>query len=369
MPVPTIAEVLGGLDAAIDPSRAAGWDAGGLQVGDAEAPVRRLGVCHEVTDKVVAAAEADPPDLLVVYHPLIFRALTGVRAGPGSEGRVFRLLRAGVAVAVVHTAFDAAPGGAADALAAAVGLTDSVPFGPIHPAGQVKVVTFVPAEVVEEVAATMAAAGAGRIGAYTGCSFRSEGTGAFEAPAGASPVTGSAGAVNREPEVRLEMIAPAGREGAVVAALVRAHPYEEPAFDVYEVRSNLGFGGRVGSLASPTSLSRFGAQVGSVLGDTGLRVSGAEDREIVRVAVIPGSGSSMLADAAATGADVFVTGDVAHHRAIEALDRGIALVDPGHAATERPGLARLRELAGMLGPEVVDLVHHDPTPWWRPVAR
>jgi dinuclear metal center YbgI/SA1388 family protein len=368
MPVPTVAEVLGRLAAAVDPGKAAGWDPGGLQLGDPGAPVRRMAVCHEVTEAVVAAAEVDPPDLLVTYHPLLFHPLTTVRAGPGPEGRAFRLLRAGVAVAVVHTAFDVVPGGAADALAVAVGLTDAVPFGPVRPADQIKVVTFLPAEGVEAVGAAMAAAGAGRIGAYTGCSFRSEGTGAFEAPAGSSPATGSAGAVNREPEVRLEMIAPARREAAVVAALARAHPYEEPAFDVYPVRSNLGFGGRVGSFAPATALSRFAGFVGSVLGDGGLRVSGDPDRPITRVAVVPGSGSSMIAEAAATGADAFVTGDVAHHRAVEALDRGLAVVDPGHAATERPGMARLVDLAASLGPDVIDLVRHDPTPWWSPVA-
>lgn len=363
MAAPTVSEVLALLGTHVDQDKAAGWDVSGLQLGDGAAAVDRLAVCHEVTEPVVAAVEQDPPDLLITYHPLLFRPVTSLRAGRSASGRAYRLIRAGVALAVAHTSFDAAPGGAADALAAALGLTDVTPFAPVPGQEQVKVVTFVPPDDVDRVAGAMAAAGAGTIGAYTGCSFRSEGVGAFEAAEHAQPVTGHAGAVNREAEVRVEMVAPAGREAAVVTALVRAHPYEEPAFDVYDVRSNSGFGGRIGTAIPGLTVGGLAERVGAQLGETGLRVSGQRDRFVERVAVVPGSGSSFLGAAAGAGANALVTGDVAHHRVIEALDRGMAVIDPGHAPTERPGMLRLVEIARSLGPEVVDLTDHDPTPW------
>lgn len=363
MAAPTVSDVLARVAAQIDPAKAAEWDVSGLQLGDSAAPIHRLAVCHEVTESVVTAVEHRPPDLLLTYHPLLFRPVTSLRAGRSPSGRALRLIRAGVSLGVVHTSFDVAPGGAADALAEALGLTGVAGFGPVTAAPQVKVVTFVPPDHVEQVTGAMAAAGAGIIGSYTGCSFRSEGVGAFEAAEHAQPVAGQAGAVNREPEVRVEMVAPASREGSVVGALARAHPYEEPAFDVYQVRSNAGFAGRVGEPGPGLTLSAIAERVATRLGEAGLRVSGDRDRVVERVAVVPGSGSSLLSAAVAAGADVVVTGDVTHHRAVEALDRGMAVIDPGHAPTERPGIERLVEIARSLGPEVVDLGDHDPTPW------
>ncbi len=341
---------------------AAGWDPSGLQLGDPAVELRRVGVCHEVTDVVVTAVESEPVDLLVTYHPLLFRPTTRLVAGPSPRGRAWRLARAGVCLAVAHTSFDVAPGGVADALADAVGLVDTEGFGVTDPAEQVKVVTFVPAEAVETVAAAMAAAGGGVIGTYSACSFRTEGTGAFVAGEGSAPVVGRLGAPSREPEVRIEMVAPAARRERVVAALVAAHPYERPAYDVYPVTANAGFVGRVGDLPSEVDLADFAAEVTERLGD-GSRVSGSGPMR--RVAVVPGSGSSLIEAAAAAGADVLVTGDVSHHRMVEAADLGLAVVDVGHAPSERPGMAVLRRAVATAAgeAELVDLTGYDPTPW------
>ncbi len=346
-------------------SDAAGWDVSGLQLGDPDAPVARVGVCHEVTDDVVAAVEGDPVDLLVTYHPLLFTPTVRLVAGRSPAGRAWRLIGAGVALAVAHTSFDVAPGGTADSLAGALELEDVSGFGPVVPGGQVKVVTFVPAEATETVAAAMAGAGGGVIGTYTACSFRAEGTGAFLAGAGSRPVVGDVGVPAREPEVRLEMVAPASRRDAVVAALVAAHPYERPAFDIYEVVANTGFVGRVGRLRDPLDLAGLARLVADRLGGDGLRVGGDRSRRIEWVAVVPGAGGSVLSAAASTGADAYVTGDVSHHRMVEARDRAVAVVDPGHAPTERPGVAALVAAVSeaAAGIDVVDLTGFDPTPW------
>lgn len=355
----TVGAFLGGLGVGFD--KAASWDPAPLQLGDPGAAVNTVGVCHEVTEAVVATVESNPVDLLVTYHPLLFKPTTRLTAGRSPAGRAYRLIRAGVALATIHTAFDAAPGGTADALAGALGLGDLRGFAPLAPAGQAKVVTFVPAAAVEAVASAMARAGAGVIGNYTGCSYRSEGMGTFLAQEGAAPVIGAVGAPSVEPETRLEMICPASKVDDVVAALAAAHPYEEPAFDVYDVRSNLGFLGRVGALADAAPFDRFVEHCGEVLGTTGLRASGSA--EVATVAVLPGSGGSFVKAAASAGADVFVTGDVFHHTMVEAADGGLAVIDPGHAPSERPGVAALRDRLAASGTEVVDLTDLDPTPW------
>jgi dinuclear metal center YbgI/SA1388 family protein len=325
--------------------------------------VRAVGVAHEVTDAVVAAIEREPVDLLVSYHPLLFEPTRSLVAGPGPEGRALRLLRAGVSVAVVHTNFDVAPGGSADALAEALALEGCTGFAPLQPPGSLKLATFVPAADAERVLDALAAAGAGRIGHYTHCSWRAEGLGTFFAPAGSDPAVGERGRLNREPEVRLEVVLPVALEGAVIAALRAAHPYEEPAYDVFRRRSEAGLLGRLGRVEPGTTLADLAGRVQETIGPAPLRVAGPGQREIGRVAVLPGAGSAYLDQARAAGAEAVVTGDVTHHRARAALDRGLSLIDPGHAATERPGLARLLVWSAALGSAVRSFLDLDPDPW------
>jgi dinuclear metal center YbgI/SA1388 family protein len=357
---PNVAAVLEHLAPAAPPGKAAGWDPVGLQLGDPGASVHRVGVCHEVTAPVVDAARDASIDLLISYHPLLFRPVGRITAGSGPAGRAYSLVRAGVAVAVVHTAFDVAPGGTADALADALNLADQSGFGPAWPSDSVRIVTFVPAGDADAVAAAMADAGAGRIGNYTHCSFRGPGTGVFFPGAGTDPAVGTPGRLETAPEVRLEMVAPRSHEAAVVAALVAAHPYEEPAYDVYERRGDAGMIGRIGSLERAEALEGLAARVGKILGGV-VRWAGEGTAPVQRVAVVPGSGGDLIG--AASGADVLVTGDVKHHAARAALETGMAVIDPGHAATERPGMARLYAAVRAVVEDAVDLTKLDADPW------
>lgn len=358
----TVGDVIAALGRAAPFDKAAGWDPVGLQVGDPGGPATRVGICHEVTEAVVGAVESDPVDLLITYHPLLFDPVRGLVAGRHPQGRALRLARAGVALAVVHTAFDVAPGGAADALAAALGLVETSGFGPLWGRDSVKVVTFAPEEAVAGIVAAMSHAGAGTIGGYSGCSFRSRGTGTFAAPSNASPAVGTAGESNTAAEIRVEMVAPASRVEAVASALVAAHPYEEPAYDIVERRGDAGFVGRVGRLTDPATVVELGARVAEVLGGV-VRVAAADPGPVHRVGVVPGSGGDLLASAADCGAHVVVTGDVGHHRARGGLDRGLSIIDPGHAATERPGLESLYAAVSAIAAEVRDLRQPDADPW------
>jgi dinuclear metal center YbgI/SA1388 family protein len=342
--------------------RAADWDTVGLILGDPGARVRRIAVCHEVTEGAVTALEAEPVDLLVSYHPLLFRPTQRLLAGPTPEGRALRLARAGIALAVAHTNFDVAPGGTADALADALGLTQVEGFGPISGSPTRKLVTFVPRDAADALLEALAEAGAARIGNYTHCSFRAEGTGTFFASEGSAPRAGKRGELSHEAEVRLELGIPPAREGEVVRALLRAHPYEEPAFDLYDRRGELRPAGRVG-VTPEASLGELAERVAESLHGSVPRIAGDRSRRVARVAVVPGSGEDLAEAAQAAGADVLVTGDLRHHAARRALNSGLALIDAGHAATERPGLERLLSLVAAQGVETASLLDRDCDPW------
>jgi len=357
----TIAEFLDVLARQMPLDKAASWDPVGLQLGDGGAEATSVSVCHEVTPEVVAAAESEQPSLLISYHPLLFGPVTRLILEESAAGRAFRLTRAGVALAVVHTAFDVAPGGGADALASAIGLENTIGFAPVWGPDSVKVTTFVPPESVEHVAAAMSSAGAGQIGNYSACSFRVEGTGMFVAEEGAEPTFGVLGETTKAGEVRLEMSVPRSRVAGVAAALSAAHPYEEPAFDVVDRVGDAGMAARVGTMAPDTTLGDLAATVESALGSAP-RVAGDPLSPVGRAAVVPGSGSDLFEDALAAGAQAIVTADVSHHRARHALELGLAVIDPGHAATERPGVARLYAAVQHVAP-AANLIDHDPDPW------
>lgn len=359
--MPTVSDAIDSLSGLA--AGAAAWDPVGLQVGDPTAPVRSVAVCHEVTDAVIDAALAEGTDLLVAYHPLLFSPTTRLVAGSGAPGRAHRLIAGGVSLFVVHTGWDTTDGGAADALAEALGLGDVEPFGADDGAASFKLITFLPESHVSGFMAALARAGAGTIGEYTSCGFITAGTGTFVPSADATPFVGERAEHNAVPEVRVEMIVPASRRESVVRALLAAHPYEEPAFDLVTLHPASVFVGRVGTIET-TTLGDLEETCRAVLGFDGVRRAGPASMAVSRVAVVPGSGSGMLGSAGAAGADVLVTGDVGHHRAVEALEAGVVMLDVGHAPSEGPGMAALvAAVSDLLGMPVTDLTGVGTNPW------
>jgi len=235
----------------------------GLQLGDPQRPGGRVAVAHEVTAALLAEAVDAGAQVIVTYHPLVFRPLSTVTAEPGAEGRVLALIEAGIAVIAMHTNWDAAPGGTADALADAVDLEDVEPF-PVEsaPVGPDSMGHAVPV---------------GRIGRF------------------------------------------AGSADELRATIAR-------------------------SLSADARVAGLG---------TSCR----------RIATVPGSGGSFVDAAIAAGAEVLITGDVSHHQARRATDHGMAIVDAGHAATERAGVRALYAAVGEIAAEPIDLTHVDVSPW------
>ena len=336
-----VGDVIAALEAAYPPALAADWDAVGLVCGDPDEPVSSVLVAVDPVPETVAEAVGD--QLLVTHHPLLLRGVHGVGADTPKGALVHRLIRSGTALFTAHTNADAADPGVSDALAAAIGLAVEGPLVIAPMPALDKIVTFIPVgPAITAVHDALSAAGAGAIGDYSHCSFATAGTGQFKPLAGANPVIGEIGRLERVAETRLEMVLPRGKRSAVVAALRASHPYEEPAFDVLELAelpSSRGLG-RIGTLAEPEPLSAFTARVAASLPATawGVRAAGDPDRTIERVAVCGGAGDSALDAATAAGVDAYVTADLRHHPASEHVLRpgAPALVDVAHWASEWP---------------------------------
>jgi dinuclear metal center YbgI/SA1388 family protein len=348
---PTLADVVAALERRYPLQAAESWDAVGLVTGDPAQPVRRVLFAVDPVAAVADEALAWGADLLVTHHPLFLRAVHSFAATTFKGAVAHGLVRGGVALWAGHTNADAAAGGVAEALAEAIGLVDLAPLvaAPRDPLD--KIVVMVPVGHAEAMVDALAAAGAGALGEYSRAAFTSTGEGTFVPGDGAHPAIGAPGVRETVVEARIEMVAPRGRRGAVVAALRAAHPYEEPAFDVLEeaaLAAGTGLG-RVGRLPEPQRLADFAARVAAAIPATvqGVRYAGDPGLVVRTVAVLAGAGDGEFDAVRAAGVDAYVTSDLRHHPASEARERALfdgrgtpALVDTAHFASEWPWLER-----------------------------
>jgi dinuclear metal center YbgI/SA1388 family protein len=320
------------------------WDNVGLLIGDERQEVSKALLAIDYTPEVAAEAQREKCELVIAYHPPIFSPIKRLTA----PDLIFDAARRGVAIYSPHTALDVAPGGTNDLLADILGLEDRTPLRLIEIKGREhKLSVFVPQEALEKVANALFDAGAGGIGRYTRCSFRSPGTGTFMGDESTNPTIGKPGVYEETPEIKLELLCPIGRVAQVIGALRKSHPYEEPAFDLVPlVAPAEGLGqGRIGHV-TPTALSALLMRIKEDLSLSHLLVAGPTEGTISRAAVLAGAGREHLKDAIAQGAQLYLTGEIPHHDALVAAKAGVTVVATLHSNSERASLKRLRDRLG-----------------------
>ena len=344
------------LDSIAPTGLAQDWDNVGLLVGDPAAPIRRILACIDLTPAVVEESIRKRIDLILAYHPPIFKPISTLRADSSdTDAVVFRCIQHGMAIYATHTALDAAEDGTNDVIAALCGIHETQPLEHVDEPGihEMKLVTFVPADRVDPIAEALFAAGAGRIGDYDQCSFRSLGQGTFFGGESTKPSVGRRGLLERVDEVRLETVVPATILPAVVNALMTAHPYDEPAFDLYPLKPRPVRGiGRVGKLPRPLSLSALAGKLKKKMDAGGVQIVGAPRRAVDRAIIVVGAAGSLPFRNPLRSKDVIVTGEIRHHDALTIERRGCSAIALGHWTSERPVLAPLTQRIKALLPGI-----------------
>ncbi len=351
--------------------RAEAWDRVGMLVGDPDAEVRGVVCALDPTVSTIAEAAATGANVLLTHHPVFLEPPVAIRSdASGGGAAVFAALSAGVALINAHTNLDR------DEVAQRLipERLDLEPMRPLETAPMpVSVVTvYVPPENAEEVRTAMIAAGAGRIGDYRGCSFSAPGEGAFTPSEDSRPAIGAPGEPSGAAEVRLEMVCPPPLARAVAAAAVAAHPYEEPLVTVSEVRRSrnaaaLGMLARPGGAGEAVTLGDLARRAAERCG-VAPRVWGEPATLIDLVATATGSAGSLIPDALAAGARALIGGEVRYHDALDAVERGLCVIELGHDVTEWPLVGLLeRTVRGIPGIEDADCpveVLADRPRWW-----
>lgn len=309
------------------------FDNAGIQVGDLNAEITGIVLCTDVREDIVDEAIERGANLVISHHPLIFHPLKKIASRSYIEKIVAKAIKNDITIYCAHTNMDNARGGVSFKMAEKLGMTDVEVLDPQR--GKLrKVVVFVPTAQVADVEKAMFAAGAGRIGDYDCCSYRLSGEGHYHALEGANPFAGAVGEYHTEPETRVEVIVEAAQCGAVVKAMLKAHPYEEPAFDVVQLDNESRYcgSGVIGDI-EPVDAMEFLNKVKTAFEVGAIRYSGDTHKKVRRIAMCGGSGAFLLDTAMRAGADVYLTGDLRYHEFMGNENR-IIIADIGHYESE-----------------------------------
>lgn len=305
----------------------------GLQVGSLQKEVRQILITLDVTDKVVDEAAAIGADLIIAHHPVVFMPMKHIRTDLPQGRLLEKCIKHNIAVYAAHTNLDVAQGGVNDLLCEALGVQGEGYLDETYREPLLKLVVYAPEEAKEQVRQALFQAGAGSIGAYSRCSFNSEGIGTFLPGEHSNPTIGEQGKLEHVREVKIETIVPAADAKAAVRAVEKAHPYEEPAYDLFplELKGTSCGLGRVAKLSRTIPLSELAQHVKQRLNMGHIRVIGDMNRTIKKIAVLGGSGRKYVRKAQFAGADVLITGDIDYHTALDAKSDGMCIIDAGHA--------------------------------------
>jgi dinuclear metal center YbgI/SA1388 family protein len=312
-----------------------GYDNAGLIVGDSANEVTAVLVCLDCTEEVVEEAIRSGCNLIVAHHPIVFKGLKKLNGKNYVERVVIKAIQNNIALYAAHTNLDHVQTGVNHKIADRLGLVNRKILAPKSDL-LCKLVVFCPHEHAEKVRSALFSAGAGGIGDYDECSFNLIGEGTFRGLDGSNPYVGEKGQRHTEPETRIEVLYPAYAEAEIIGTMKKAHPYEEVAYDLYQLRNidQTTGAGMVGELKSEMEGKAFLSFLKESMKTGCVRHTALLNRNVQKVAVCGGSGSFLLKPAIASGADIFITGDFKYHEFFDAEDR-IVIADIGHFESEQ----------------------------------
>lgn len=311
------------------------YDNAGLQTGHPDQEVRGVLVCIDITDAVIEEALRLDANLIISHHPLIFTGLKKLTGSNYTERLVIEAIRQNLSIYAAHTNLDAAHLGVNHKIGEKLGLKKTDILDPRTDHLR-KLVFFVPTDHADQVREEIFKAGAGQIGAYDMCSFSVPGKGTFRGSEETDPFVGKKGSLHTEPELRVETVFPIERETQITRALLRSHPYEEVAYDIYPLANKYEWAGSgaIGELEKPLDEESFLKLLKERFSTPVIRHTDLLDRKVKKIAFCGGSGSFLLPRAIASGADAFVSADFKYHQFFDA-DHSILVADIGHYESEQ----------------------------------
>ena len=311
------------------------FDNVGLLVGNADTKVKGILIAHDTLESVIDEAIESNCNLIISYHPIIFKGLKRLTGKNYVERAVIKAIQNDIAIYATHTALDNSFDGMNAMICKKLGIQNRKVL--IHQADTIKkLIVHVPKNSIETVRQALFMVGAGTIGNYDNCSFNIEGKGSFKGNEESNPTVGQKGETEWTDEIQLHMTYPVHRENQILKALFATHPYEEVAYEVSKIENknqHIGIG-MYGELEKPISEEDFLQHLKNKFNLSIIRHSNLLGKPIQKVAVLGGSGAFGISAAKACGADIYITGDLKYHDFFQAENK-IILADIGHFETEQ----------------------------------
>lgn len=332
--MPTIREIIYEIEQVAPLALQEDFDNSGLQVGDIDQEATGVLICLDVTEEVIGEAIDCGCNFIISHHPLAFRPFKSLTGANYVQRCMIAACKHDLVIYAAHTNLDNAIGGVNTHLANKLGLQNQRVLSPME-GKLLKLVTFVPNKQSDAVRQALFDAGAGQIGDYDSTSYNIEGKGSFRAGENANPYCGEVGELHVEDETRIEVIMPNYLKSKAVAALIKAHPYEEPAFDLYPLVNQWhGAGsGVIGELPEGIAETLFIDRVKNVFDANQVMHSAFLNKKVKRVAICGGSGAFLTKAAIASGADIFITGEAKYNDYYD-VEGKILLAVIGHYESE-----------------------------------
>ncbi len=330
-----IKDVIHIIEGIIPPAYSESFDNTGLLVGHAEANLKGVLVSHDTLESVIDEALEKGLNLIVSFHPIIFKGLKSLTGRNYVERTVMKAIKHDIAIYAVHTALDNQSFGVSGILANKLGLQNQKVLQS-QPDTLRQLVTYAPVGEAGRVRDALFEAGAGTIGNYAECSFNVKGTGTFKPLEHANPYVGEQGKRHYEKEERISVIYPKHLEAGILKNLFEKHPYEEVAYEILALQNrhkDIGLG-IIGDLSEPFAELQFLKHLKQRLNLSCIRYSGLRGRPVKKVAVLGGSGSFAIVPAKAAGADLLITADLKYHDFFQGENQ-IVLADIGHFESEQ----------------------------------
>ncbi len=311
------------------------YDNAGLICGNKNMDITSALICIDSTEEVIDEAIELGCNLVIAHHPIVFKGLKKFNGANYVERVIIKAIQHNVAIYAAHTNLDNVHNGVNAKIAQKLGLVNCRVLSPQKNILK-KLITFCPSDKAENVRKALFEAGAGGIGKYDECSFNSEGFGTFRAGKGTNPFVGEIGKQHKELEQRIETVFPTYLESKVLKALFSSHPYEEVAYDIYNLNNEVNTlgAGMIGELENEVKEEAFLAFVKEKMHAHGIRYTALRNKPIKKVAICGGSGSFLLEVAIKAGADIFISADFKYHQFFDAENR-IVIADIGHYESEQ----------------------------------
>jgi len=309
------------------------FDNSGIQFADLGAAVTKILLSIDVTQGVLDEALEKKTNLIIAHHPLLFSPLKKITRQKNSL--LYQVITAQINLLAMHTNYDLAENGLNDYLANLLGIKK---ISPLQSSSEkvFKFAVYVPVKHADKVSRAIFKAGAGKIGKYTETSFNISGKGTFKPTEGTNPFIGKIGEREEVEEIKIETVVAERDLDSVVQAMKDNHPYEEPAFDVYELKTKPSYGiGIFGEIDKEVEIPKFSLEVKNRLKARYIRLIKSNNRKIRKVALCTGSGGSLLEQVSRKDADLYITGDITYHTALRAKELGLNVLDVEHFDTEK----------------------------------